>query len=105
MAEAGLLLNSQGVFEWSQSILDFSLSLAKIYPKFVKKIISESKKTNKSWSIFNFYYYIYILYIFNIIYAWITFNNIIVLMSDIVDIEDILKDKEGDELNQRKEER
>ena len=26
-------------------------------------------------------------------------------MSDIVDIEDILKDKEGDELNQRKEER
>lgn len=48
LAESGLQLNAQGVFEWNQGILDFCLSLAKIYPKFVKKVINESKKSNKS---------------------------------------------------------
>ena len=42
--EMGLTIGPNG-FEWTQKTLDFALSLAKIYPKFVRKVISEQKKT------------------------------------------------------------
>jgi len=46
LLDMGFNVDENGGFTWKPELVDFSLMVAKIYPKFVKNIIKEAKKNN-----------------------------------------------------------
>lgn len=46
LVDMGFNVDESGGFTWKPELVDFSLMVAKIYPKFVKNIIKEAKKNN-----------------------------------------------------------
>jgi len=45
LVELGFDVDQMGEFKWKTELLDFCLMVSKIYPRFVKNVIKEAKKS------------------------------------------------------------